>query len=201
MNYRDWDTSSRSLYEVLTRRNIPVAVMGPLGGGSLATLSSKAEKILRAAAPEASAASWMFRFIGSLPNVQVILSGMSTMDQLEDNIRTFADFRPLSDGERDTLREAARVSNWRRTGTSRCTTCRYCMPCPVGVNIPEVFRCYNRFKEDGDTEKFHRDYRKLPAGSRADSCVNCGVCLKKCPQKIEIPTFMKEIAQSSINKI
>ena len=117
------------------------------------------------------------------------------MEQLEDNIRTFAGFRMLSEAERDTLREAARVSNWRRTGTSRCTACRYCMPCPAGVNIPEVFRCYNRFREDGDAEKFRERYRELPAGTRADACVNCGVCLKKCPQQIAIPTHMREIKQ------
>ncbi|MBQ6352183.1 MAG: aldo/keto reductase, partial [Lentisphaeria bacterium] len=163
MNYRDWESASRSLYEVLTRRNIPVSVMGPLGGGSLATLTPQAEQILRAASPQASAASWMLRFIGSLPNVQVVLSGMSTMEQLEDNIRTFAGFRPLTDGERDTLREAARVSNWRHSGTSRCTACRYCMPCPAGVNIPEVFRRYNRFLESGDRERFRLDCRQLPA--------------------------------------
>ena len=195
MNYRDWDTASRSLYEVLTRRNIPISVMGPLGGGSLASLSPEAEKLLKKADPKASTASWMFRFIGSLPNVQVVLSGMSTMEQLEDNIRTFAGFKALSDAERDTLREAARVSNWQKTGTSRCTACRYCMPCPAGVNIPEVFRCYNRFKEDGDAAKFRERYRKLPEGSRADACVNCGVCLKKCPQQIAIPTHMSEIKQ------
>ena len=118
---------------------------------------------------------------------------MSTMEQLEDNIRTFAGFRALSDAERDTLREAARVSNWQRTGTSRCTACRYCMPCPAGVNIPEVFRCYNRFKEDGDAEKFRERYRMLPEGSRADACVNCGVCRGKCPQQIAIPEHMREI--------
>ena len=194
MNFRDWDTNARSLYEVLTRYRIPISVMGPLGGGSLASLSSKAEAVLRKAAPDASPASWMLRFIGSLPNVQIVLSGMSTMDQLEDNIKTFAPFKALTDEERTVLRQAAEVSRWRRTGSSRCTTCRYCMPCPVGVQIPEVFRSYNRYKEDGDKDKFVRNYQAIAAKGRASACVNCGVCLKKCPQKINIPQHMKEIA-------
>ncbi len=194
MNFRDWDTNARSLYEVLTRYRIPISVMGPLGGGSLASLSSKAEAVLRKAAPDASPASWMLRFIGSLPNVQIVLSGMSTMDQLEDNIKTFAPFKALTDEERTVLRQAAEVSRWRRSGSSLCTTCRYCMPCPVGVQIPDVFRCYNRYKEDGDQAKFVKTYQAISVKGRASACVNCGVCLKKCPQKINIPQHMKEIA-------
>ncbi len=194
MNFRDWDTNARSLYEVLTRYRIPISVMGPLGGGSLASLSSKAEAVLRKAAPDASPASWMLRFIGSLPNVQIVLSGMSTMDQLEDNIKTFAPFKALTDEERTVLRQAAEVSRWRRSGSSLCTTCRYCMPCPVGVQIPDVFRSYNRYKEDGDKAKFVSNYQAISAKGRASACVNCGVCLKKCPQKINIPQHMKEIA-------
>ena len=194
MNFRDWDTNARSLYEVLTRYRIPISVMGPLGGGSLASLSSRAEAVLRKAAPDASPASWMLRFIGSLPNVQIVLSGMSTMDQLEDNIKTFAPFKALTDEERTVLRQAAEVSRWRRSGSSLCTTCRYCMPCPVGVQIPDVFRSYNRYKEDGDKTKFVSSYQAISAKGRASACVNCGVCLKKCPQKINIPQHMKEIA-------
>ncbi|MCI5778812.1 MAG: aldo/keto reductase [Lentisphaeria bacterium] len=194
MNYRDWDTAGRELYEVLTRRGIPIAVMGPLGGGALASLSPRAEALLRRADPQASPASWMLRFIGSLSNVQVVLSGMSTMEQLEDNIGTFTDFKPLTDAEREVMREAARVSDWKRTGTSCCTACRYCMPCPVGVRIPEVFRLYNRYKEDGDLRKFRESYRALEEDERADACVNCGACLRKCPQRIDIPAHMKSIA-------
>lgn len=194
MNFRDWESGSRDLYEVLTRRHIPISVMGPLSGGSLASLSSKAEAVLRKADPNASNASWMFRFIGSLPNVQVVLSGMSTMEQLEDNIRTFTNFKPLTDAERDVLRQAARASNWKRTGTSNCTTCRYCLPCPGGVLIPDIFKHYNRYKENGDIERFRKDYQALPEHARAAACVDCKVCLKKCPQKIEIPTHLKRIA-------
>ena len=193
LNFRDWDSASHTLYETLTRRGIPVSVMGPLGGGTLASISRDAEAILRKAAPEASTASWMFRFIGSLPNVQVVLSGMSTMEQLEDNIRTFTDFRPLTDEERSVLRQAAEASNWKRTGSSKCTGCRYCMPCPAGVMIPDVFRAYNRYREGGDRSRFATEYAALPAKGRADACVDCKACLSKCPQKIEIPRHLREI--------
>jgi hypothetical protein len=135
------------------------------------------------------------RFIASLPNVQIVLSGMSTMDQLEDNIATFADFKPLSDAERETLRRAIAAAGWRRSGTANCTACRYCLPCPAGLSIPGIFKIYNSYREDGDREKFRRAVAALPEGTRPGDCVNCGACLKKCPQKIAIPDHMKEITR------
>lgn len=193
LNYVDWELyRSREQYEILTRAGIPVVVMEPLRGSSLATLTPKCLEIFKKANPEASAASWALRYVGSLPNVLVVLSGMTLPEHLEDNIRTFTNFRPLSDAERRTVAEVNRV--YHNSGAVPCTNCKYCMPCPVGVEIPRIFGLYNSYKTSGDyRRRFGRIYAEFEPDAMASACVDCGACLKKCPQHINIPAELKKI--------
>ena len=194
LNYLDWELCrSREQYELLTRLGIPVSVMEPLKGGTLVRLTPEARNVLTRANPRANIASWGLRYAASLPNVQVVLSGMSTPAQMEENLRTFAPFTPLSDAERRTLDEA--LAAYRKSGAAPCTACRYCSPCPVGVDIPRNLALLNQVK--GGLPLFHAKlvYDAMSEDERASACVGCGACLKKCPQSIAIPTFMKQIAK------
>lgn len=192
LNYLDWfDSDARALYELATQRGVPVIVMEPVRGGSLADLNAQATNILKTAAPDASIASWAIRFAASLPNVLTVLSGMTAPGHVADNLRTLTDFRPLSDAENRTL-EAA-VTTMRAAGTVPCTGCRYCMDCPAGVDIPRVFGVYNYFRTHGDVDTFTNDYRTICEPQQAHHCVACGTCVPNCPQKIDIPAFMAEI--------
>jgi len=192
LNYLDWTLyRSKEQYEILTERGIPVVIMEPLRGGALAALNDEATRILKAAAPDSSVASWAFRYAASLPNVICVLSGMTRMEHLQDNIRTFTDFKPLDDKERATI-EAA-LAAYRKTGAIPCTACRYCTPCPVGVDIPRIFGLYNHYKVTGNYMQFRMIYDKLTEDERASACIGCGSCLKKCPQKIDIPAELKKI--------
>lgn len=192
LNYLDWTLyRSSEQYEILTSLGIPVIVMEPLRGGALATLNRKAVEILRKADPDASAASWAFRYAASLPNVLCVLSGMTLTEHLEDNIRTFTDFKPLTNAEHKTI--GAALAAYRQSGAIPCTECRYCTPCPVGVEIPRVFGLYNHYKTTGNFFHFMNVYDKIAADEKASACISCGVCLKKCPQKINIPGQMKKI--------
>ena len=194
LNCLDWDLyRSREQYDILTKAGIPVVVMEPLRGGSLATLVPDAVEILKQAKPEASVASWSLRYAASLPNVMCVLSGMSSPEQVADNIRTFSPLTPLSDAERQTLERA--LAAYRKRLAVPCTACRYCMPCPVGVEIPRIFGLYNQYKAIGNPWLFSNNYGAIPKDSRADACVECGKCVKHCPQKIDIPAELKKIAR------
>jgi len=193
LNYLDWSLyRSKEQYEILTKLGIPVIVMEPLRGGALAALNPKADAILKKAAPDASIASWAFRYVASLPNVVCILSGMNRMDHLEENISTLSDFKPLDAAERRILDQA--LTAYRSSGTIPCTGCSYCMPCAVGVNIPRIFGLYNQYKINGRFGSFMGIYNKMPEDERASACVQCQLCVRKCPQQINIPEQLEKIA-------
>jgi predicted aldo/keto reductase-like oxidoreductase len=139
------------------------------------------------------------RYAASLPGVMTVLSGMTTPEQLEDNLKTMADFRPLSEDERAVLAKVA--ASYNASGAIPCTACRYCMDCPSGVDIPRVFSIYNLYRSSLAPNQamagiiLRNAYRTLTVGEKADNCVSCGVCEGRCPQAIEIPRFMKEITE------
>lgn len=192
LNYLDWTLyRSREQYEILAENNIPVMVMEPLRGGSLALLNPPANEILKAYNPDASTASWGLRYVASLPNVLCVLSGMSNPEQMQDNLRTFTDFKPLTDEERAVLEKA--LAAYRKQLAVPCTACRYCMPCPAGVEIPRIFALYNQYTITSHKWVFQNSYNTIPAENQASACVNCGKCAEHCPQKIRIPGMLQKI--------
>ena len=193
INYLDWEICrAREMYEILTRLGIPVAVMEPLKGGTLVSVPEPVRKIFTDAKPDCSIASWGLRYVASLPNVQVVLSGMSAMDQLEDNLRTFTNFTPLTDVERETV--AAALAEYKKNGAVPCTGCRYCRPCPQGVDIPRNLALYNQVKAQKRTGHAGMVYNAMKESERASNCIGCGACKKRCPQKIDISDWLKKTA-------
>ncbi len=194
VNYLDWELQdAKGQYEIITKRGIPVIVMEPIRGGALATLSDKAVEVLKAADKDASPASWALRYVASLPGVLTVLSGMSNMDQMVDNIQTMSDFKPLTPEEYAVLDNA--LTEYRKSGTVPCTACRYCMDCPFGVDIPKVFANYNQYRLNGNKDFFIMANRLLGKEHQADCCTSCGQCIPLCPQGIQIPQRMQEIVQ------
>ena len=193
LNYVDWDTSdAKSLYNTLTEHKVPVVVMEPVKGGSLANPGEKALDILKKAEPQASAATWALRFAASLPNVMTVLSGMSEPEQVEDNLKAFENFKPLDDAERKVLSEAAAA--FRAFGNIPCTGCNYCMDCPSGVNIPRLLAQYNHYLVSKISKfAYHNQYRTLNEPEQAHNCTGCQRCETLCPQKINIHTYMEAI--------
>ena len=191
LNYFDWDDYSREQYEILTSHNIPVIVMEPLKGGELANLQPKTLEMLTNARPGTTAAQWAFEFIASLPNVLTILSGMTYMEHVEENLKTFSPIEPLGDEGKELLVKVKEFM--KEEGKIPCTTCRYCTPCPAGVAIPDIFKMYNNYRSSLIKWMSQREYFQLDKGARADACVECGACLKKCPQKINIPEELKRV--------
>lgn len=192
LNYLDWEgIGMKRQYEALTELGIPVVVMEPLRGGRLAELSPASSKILKDAQPDWSIPSWAFRWLMRLPNVQVILSGMSTLEQMQDNVHTFETAQPLTDEEDAVLQKAAEV--FRKEITVPCTACRYCCDdCPAHIDIPRALECCNRYQ----LSRFIGDLapmKKWNAGP-AD-CIGCGACTAHCPQNIAVPELMAEMAR------
>ena len=194
INYLDWEICrSREMYEILTRLGIPVAVMEPLKGGTLVNLTESARTVFTDENPDRSLASWGLRYVASLPNVQVVLSGMSAMEQLEDNLQTFINFTPLTEVERETI--ARVLEEYRKTGAVPCTGCRYCRPCPRGVDIPRNLALYNQTKAQGSAGSAGMVYDAMTEKERASNCAACGLCKTRCPQKIDIPAQLKNTAE------
>ena len=193
LNYLDWELQdARRQYELIEQKGIQCTIMEPVRGGMLATLTPEAVDCFQQANPNVSTASWAIRYAASLPNVLTVLSGMTNFDHVTDNVATMEAFRPLSQQEREVIDHA--LAAYRKAVTIPCTGCRYCMDCPAGVSIPDVFAAYNRYATSKSRSMFEELYHALDAGQRADNCVACGTCLSKCPQHIDIPKHMKEIA-------
>ena len=209
MNYLDWKHSSEVnaeyMYNELTKRGIPSVIMEPLRGGGLSNLNNQVLAMMQRMEPTKSPASWAFRFAGQYPGVLTVLSGMTLMDHLVDNVRTYSPLVPLSEEELKMLQDSAVIINdYPLIG---CTNCQYCMPCPFGLDIPGIFAHYNKCLNEGlfatstTDPEYARQRRAFLIGydravsklRQADHCTTCGICQPKCPQKIRIPREMVKI--------
>ena len=192
LNYLDWTLQdAKAKYDLLTARNIPVWVMEPLRGGRLAALSEEDESRLKVLRPEESIASWSFRWLQNLPNVKMVLSGMSDYAQVTDNVHTFTEEKPQTVEEATLLAEIAEELK----NALPCTRCRYCCEgCPMQLDIPMLIHAYNDLKFAGSmTVSMQMD--ALPEDKRPSACIGCGACAAICPQKIDIPAAMTELAE------
>ena len=222
-NYVDWENddkgrSGKYLYEELVKRNIPVVIMEPLLGGRLSKVPDHVVAHFKQRKPEDSVASWAFRYIGSKPGVLTVLSGMTYMEHLEDNLRTYSPLEPLTEEEQDWLEEetATLIKSY---PTIDCNDCKYCMPCPYGLDIPGIFVHYNKCVNTGNVpesqqaknyQKARRAFlvgydRSVPRLRQADRCTSCRECVPHCPQQIDIPrelqrvdTFVEKLKQGTL---
>jgi len=200
LNYLDWDSESvqsRLCYEVARKHKKPIVVMEPVKGGVLASLPPDAEKLFKDYAPEKSAASWALRFCASLEGMMVILSGMSTAEQLLDNMDTLGNVKPLSSEERKVLGKVLDVFN--SVEQVPCTKCHYCVEesqCPQSIAIPEMISLLNRQKKFESFMGIMRGFTEATKdGGKPSDCISCGACEAVCPQHIEISAVMKEAAK------
>ncbi len=214
MNYVDWlhakdvnkhNTNAEYLYNELLKRGIPAVIMEPLLGGRLSKLSDNLVAMLKQRRPESSVASWAFRFAGSHENVLTVLSGMTYMEHLQENIRTYSPLEPLTDEEYALLEEVAQLML--QYPTIPCNDCKYCMPCPYGIDIPANLLHYNRCLNEGNVPKDSQDEhyrearraflvgydRSVPKLRQASHCIGCNHCVPRCPQRIHIPDELHRI--------
>lgn len=216
LNYLDWkyakqinerNTNAEYLYGELSKRHIPAVIMEPLLGGRLSNVPDNIVARLKQREPDRSVASWAFRFAGSKPDVLTVLSGMTRMEHLQDNLRSFCPLQPLSEEDFRFLQDTA--TEMMRFETIPCNNCKYCMPCPYGLDIPSILIHYNKCMNEGNlvSDKQSPDYRKarraflvgydrsVPKLRQASHCIGCGQCSPHCPQRIDIPAELQRIDQ------
>lgn len=214
LNYLDWkyakqinprNTNAEYLYSELQKRNIPAVIMEPLLGGRLSNVPDNIVARLKQREPERSVASWSFRFAGSLPGVLTVLSGMTRMEHLQDNLQTYAPLKPLTEDEFRFLQETATLMM--QFDTIPCNDCKYCMPCPYGLDIPSILLHYNKCLNEGNLVENAQDEhyrqarraflvgydRSVPRLRQANHCTGCNQCSPHCPQRIDIPAELRRI--------
>ena len=202
INYADWENpsvESKRCYEVCVKHGKPVVVMEPVKGGALANPPAQITDIMKAADPNASPASWAIRYVASLENVMVVLSGMSTLAQVEDNVSFMKDFKPLDEGEKKVMEDV-------RTALASipqipCTSCRYCTPvCPMSIQIPNIFQAMNQQMVYNNTAGAKRSYANaIKDHGKASDCIRCGACEQQCPQHLEIRDLLVKCAEALEN--
>ena len=221
LNYLDWkwadeindrNTDAEYLYAELEKRGIPAVIMEPLLGGRLANVPDPIVKKMKKRRPEDTVASWAFRFAGTPKGVLSVLSGMTFMEHLRENVGTYAPLEPITSEENEFLMEIAEdIYNLK---TIPCNECNYCMPCPYGINIPAIFSHYNKCIKEGNLlnpdkdmkelmgdPDYHRARRafligydrRVPKLRQANHCIGCGQCVSHCPQRIDIPQMMRKV--------
>lgn len=199
MNYLDWESAevqSRKCYEVASKHGKPVIVMEPVKGGILADVPAEVRESFATYHPDLSVPSWAIRFVASLDNVAMVLSGMSNMEQLMDNISYMKEFVPMNAEETELVHKAAEMI--KDSIAIPCTGCSYCTEgCPMQIAIPDLFRVYNKSKRGEITDvEANEEYRQLTeSGGKARECLACGQCQVACPQHLEIINYLKDVAK------
>lgn len=194
LNYLDWELQdARGQYELLAQRGIPTIIMEPVRGGALANLGEQANDVLKQAAPDRSVASWAIRYAAQLPNIMTVLSGMSNLEQLSDNINTLSPLSPLTGTEQKALETA--LDLYRKKDMVPCTGCRYCMDCSFGVDIPKLFQIYNRYVFSKNADQFKEELKGCMETELPQSCQKCGACMEHCPQHIDIPGTLQKMRE------
>ena len=195
INYIDWNSDavqSRKCYEVARKHGKSIIVMEPVKGGALAGLSDEIQSLYRAVRPDLSIPSWAIRFVASLDGIITVLSGMSTLAQMQDNLSYMKDFQPLCAEEYAAIDKAVAILN--NTPTVPCTACKYCVDdCPQNINIPEIFKALNGYRVYHNRAKEISPYQQaVGEGGAAKDCLECGLCETHCPQHLEIRELLKE---------
>lgn len=202
LNYLDWDNEviqSRQCYETIRRHGKEVLVMEPIKGGTLAKVPQRAAELLKGAEPDKSIPSWAIRFAASHEGVKMVLSGMSTLAQLDDNTSYMQDFKPFTPAEYDLVKKVVGIIN--EAITVPCTACHYCTKgCPKHIAIPEFFSIYNNHcqapMEGFSTQKFYYDTLIDHGSGKASACIGCKQCERMCPQHIEITKYLRDVAKT-----
>ncbi|MCR5262015.1 MAG: aldo/keto reductase [Candidatus Gastranaerophilales bacterium] len=198
MNYLDWNVvKAKEQYELVEKAKIPVIVMEPLRGGGLVKLPEEALQKLHSEEPDTTPANFGLRWVASRKNVITVLSGMSNINQVKENINTFTNYKVMTEEEEQTAEEIAKIIQ--SQGEINCTACKYCTEvCPKGINIPAIFALYNQYKITNDKRFFLIYYNSLAESEKASNCIKCGVCNSNCPQSLNIPELLAKINEEVV---
>lgn len=203
INYLDWEDEgidAKRCWEVARKYNKKIMVMEPYKGGFLADVPEEAEKVMKEHAPDRSVVSWAMRFVANIEDIDVVLTGASSLEQLEDNIHEFKNADPLNDDEMEVIKEVTEIIN--SNITVDCTKCRYCVDaCAEDIDIAKIFDLYNKHKmlkidEWTQFGNAYLNYTKLLDVGIASDCIECEACIEECPQSINIPDVLKDVAKT-----